>query len=50
MPSGGNGQQGYTVDEAIANLQEATALYLEKFPLPETGRPLLTTFEVAVHI
>lgn len=45
MPGGGTVSQGYTVDETIANLREATALCLEAFPLPETGRPLLTTFE-----
>ncbi len=49
-PEVGTVSQGYTIDEAIANLQEATALYLEEFPLPEVSRPLLTTFEVAVHV
>lgn len=44
-PEGGTVSQGYTVDETIANLREATALCLEAFPLLETGRPLLTTFE-----
>jgi len=44
-PEVGTVSQGYTVDEAIANLKEATELYLEEFPLAETGRPLLTTFE-----
>ncbi|HIE27951.1 TPA: type II toxin-antitoxin system HicB family antitoxin [Candidatus Poribacteria bacterium] len=41
--------QGYTVEEAVANLKEATELYLEEFPLPEASQPLLTTFEVAVY-
>jgi predicted RNase H-like HicB family nuclease len=27
--------QGETIEEAIANLREATELYLEKFPLAE---------------
>jgi predicted RNase H-like HicB family nuclease len=44
-PEVGTVSQGYSVEEAIANLKEATELYLEEFPLPETGRPLLTTFE-----
>jgi predicted RNase H-like HicB family nuclease len=48
-PEVGTVSQGYTVEEAIANLKEATELYLEEFPLPEITRPLLTTFEVAVH-
>jgi predicted RNase H-like HicB family nuclease len=45
-PEVGTVSQGYSVEEAIANLREATELYLEEFPLPENGRALLTTFEV----
>lgn len=45
-PEVGTVSQGYTIEEAIANLREATELYLEEFPLPDVGRPLLTTFEV----
>jgi len=30
-------------------LREATALYLEEFPLAVAGRPLLTTFDVPEH-
>jgi predicted RNase H-like HicB family nuclease len=41
--------QGETVEEALTNLREASELYLEEFPLHMTSRPLLTTFEVAVH-
>lgn len=48
-PEVGTVSQGYTIEEAIANLKEATELYLEEFPSPEVTRPLLTTFEVAVH-
>jgi predicted RNase H-like HicB family nuclease len=44
-PEVGTVSQGYTVEEAIANLKEATELYLEEFPLPDISRPLLTTFE-----
>ena len=29
----GTVSQGYTIEEAIANLKEATELYLEEFPL-----------------
>lgn len=43
----GTVSQGHTIDEALANLKEATELYLEEFPLKETTRPFLTTFEVA---
>lgn len=46
-PEVGTVSQGHTIDEALANLKEATELYLEEFPLKETRRPLLTTFEVA---
>jgi predicted RNase H-like HicB family nuclease len=48
-PEVGTVSQGYTLEEAIANLKEATELYLEEFPLPQITRPLLTTFEVALH-
>ncbi len=44
-PEVGTVSQGYTIEEALANLKEATELYLEDFPLPDAGRPLLTTFE-----
>ena len=46
-PEVGTVSQGHTVEEAIANLKEATELYLEEFPLPDISRPLLTTFEAA---
>ena len=48
-PETGTTTQGETVEEALANLQEATELYLEEFPLRVTGRPLMTTFHVAEH-
>jgi len=48
-PETGTTTQGETVEEALANLQEATELYLEEFPLPATGRPLLTTFQVSAN-
>ena len=48
-PEIGTVSQGNTVEEAVANLKEATELYLEEFPLPSVGKPLLTTFEVAVR-
>jgi predicted RNase H-like HicB family nuclease len=41
--------QGYTIEEAIANLKEATELYLEEFPLEEISKPLMTTFEAVVN-
>jgi predicted RNase H-like HicB family nuclease len=45
-PEVGTVSQGNSIDEALANLREATELYLEEFPLPEDlGRALVTTFE-----
>lgn len=44
-PEVGTVSQGYTIEEAVANLKEATELYLEEFPLSDVGPPLLTTFE-----
>jgi predicted RNase H-like HicB family nuclease len=38
--------QGGSLDEAVANLREATELYLTEFALPIAGRPIITTFEV----
>lgn len=46
-PETGSTSQGETVEEAVANLREATELYLEEFPLKSTGQPLVTTFRVA---
>ena len=45
-PEVGTVSQGETIEEAIANLQEATELYLEEFPLESKVRSLLTTFEI----
>ncbi|MGQ0545269.1 MAG: type II toxin-antitoxin system HicB family antitoxin [Betaproteobacteria bacterium] len=45
-PETGTTTQGETVEEAIANLREATEFYLEEFPLPDAGQPLITTFEI----
>lgn len=39
--------QGKTADEAIANLKEATSLYLEEFPMTFSAHPLVITFDVA---
>lgn len=47
-PEVGTVSQGSSLEEAVANLKEATELFLEEFPLPEGERSLLTTFEVAV--
>lgn len=46
-PETGTTTQGETVEEAVANLREATALYLSEFPLPTTGHPVVTLFTVS---
>lgn len=46
-PEVGTVSQGYTIEEAIANLKEATELYLEEFPIVKAEKPILTLFEVA---
>jgi predicted RNase H-like HicB family nuclease len=48
-PETGTTTQGDTVEEAVANLQEATALYLSEFPLSTHGRPVVTTFSIPAH-
>jgi len=48
-PETGTTTQGETVEEAIANLREATELYLSEFPIPAPGHPLVTTFSVLAH-
>ena len=46
-PETGATSEGDTFEEAVANLREATELYLEEFPLTSSGRSVITTFEVA---
>lgn len=48
-PETGTTTQGETVEEAIANLREATVLYLSEFPLPTLGHPLVTLFSIPEH-
>ena len=45
-PETGTTTQGETVEEAVANLKEATALYLKEFPLPAPGHPVITMFSL----
>ncbi len=48
-PETGTTTQGETMDEALANLKEATELYLEEFPAAKSigGPAWITTFEVS---
>lgn len=45
-PEVGTVSQGHTIEEAVANLKEATELYLEEFPQQFPSHPILTTFEL----
>ena len=44
----GTTSQGETTEEAIANLAEATSLYLEEFPLTSIPEVFVTTLSVAL--
>jgi len=46
-PETGTTTQGESFQEAMQNLKEATALYLQEFPLNIQSHPVMTTFEVA---
>ena len=48
-PETGTTTQGDSIEEALANLQEATELYLEEFQVTTYGKALLTTIEVSAH-
>ena len=48
-PEVGTVSQGYSVEEALNNLKEATELYLEEFPLPKVNKSFMTSFEVAIN-
>jgi len=50
-PETGTTTQGETIEEAVANLREATALFLAEFPLApgSRGRAVVTTFTVPAH-
>lgn len=46
-PETGSTSEGETIEMALANLREATELYLEEFPASVIERPIVTTFSVA---
>ncbi|MGH8477644.1 MAG: type II toxin-antitoxin system HicB family antitoxin [Methylococcales bacterium] len=48
-PETGTTTQGETIEEAIVNLQEATALYVSEFPFTSAGHPIITTFSISAH-
>lgn len=45
-PEVGTVSQGYSIEEALENLKEATELYLEEFPVSESVKPIVTIFEI----
>lgn len=45
-PEVGTVSQGFTIEEAVSNLKEATELYLDEFPLDESYISIITTFQV----
>jgi predicted RNase H-like HicB family nuclease len=47
-PEVGTVSQGKSVEEAIANLKEATELHLETFPLKNYDFPWFRTFEAQI--
>lgn len=46
-PEVGTVDQGETIEQALVGLREATRLYLEEFPLPETSPRFVTSIEVS---
>ncbi|MBW4604837.1 MAG: type II toxin-antitoxin system HicB family antitoxin [Calothrix sp. FI2-JRJ7] len=46
-PEVGTVDQGETIEQAIAGVKEATRLYLEESPLPETSPRFITSIEVS---
>ena len=46
-PEVGTVDQGETIEQAITGLKEATRLYLEEFPLPETSPRFVTNIEIS---
>jgi predicted RNase H-like HicB family nuclease len=48
-PEIGTVSQGKTLEEAVANLKEATELYIEETNAQTTGRSVITTFETVVN-
>lgn len=48
-PEAGTTTQGETGGEAVANLKEATALYLAEFLPATSGHPVITTFSIPEH-
>jgi predicted RNase H-like HicB family nuclease len=48
-PETGTVSEGETVEQALGNLSEAVALYLEEFPETSFATPIVTTISVPEH-
>jgi len=48
-PETGTTTQGETVEQAVANLRDATELYLSEFPLLAAGHPVITMVTIPAH-
>lgn len=48
-PETGTTTQGESIEEAVDNLKEATALYLSEFPMLAPGHPVVTMFSLPAH-
>lgn len=48
-PEVGTASQGDSIEDALRNLQEATEVYLEEFPIKVPAHPLITAFEVPAY-
>lgn len=48
-PETGTTTQGESVEEALANLREATEHFLEESPQISTVKAFITTFDVTAH-
>ncbi len=49
-PETGTVSQGENIEEAVANLREATELYLEEIKYIPQGKSFVTTFEETVNV
>jgi predicted RNase H-like HicB family nuclease len=47
-PETGTTTEGESIEQALANLREATELFLEEFPAPKAGAALLTAYARAL--
>ena len=48
-PETGTTTQGDSIEEALANLKDATSLYLDEFPLVIRGHPVVTMFTIPAY-